>query len=72
MHNLHMAPDGKAAMMYVGDPPWHGLGTQLDEPATSAAAINKECLDNWLSQQRGLRYPVAVSSPVTRSRSSQA
>jgi len=37
-HNLYIE-NGKAHMMYVGELPWHKLGTPLREPATSAQAI---------------------------------
>jgi len=37
--------DGRAAMFYVGEKPWHRLGTQLEAPPSSEAAIVAAGLD---------------------------
>jgi phage/plasmid-like protein (TIGR03299 family) len=45
--------NGKASMMYFGEVPWHGLGTRLDGPATSAEAITSASL-NWKVEKQQL------------------
>jgi phage/plasmid-like protein (TIGR03299 family) len=61
-HNLEIRND-KASMFYIGEAPWHGLGTKLDQPATAAEAIKAAHLD-WrvakvsLYAREGRRYSV--------------
>lgn len=43
-HNLEQR-DGKTSMFYVGEVPWHKLGTKLNNPATSKEAIEAAGLD---------------------------
>jgi phage/plasmid-like protein (TIGR03299 family) len=44
-HELNIEK-GRASMMYVGQVPWHGLGTQVKEAATAEEAITAANL-NW-------------------------
>jgi phage/plasmid-like protein (TIGR03299 family) len=46
--------NGKKAMAFFGETPWHGLGTRLDNPATAEEAI----------APAGLNYDVALT-PIT-------
>jgi phage/plasmid-like protein (TIGR03299 family) len=50
-HNL-ATTNGKAAMFYTGDVPWHRLGTRLEQPATAREAI----------EVAGLAYQVELKS----------
>lgn len=52
-HQLEILPNGRAAMFYCGDVPWHGLGTKLDNPPTIEDAIRCANLD-WEVERRQL------------------
>lgn len=55
MHNLEII-NGEASMFYCGEKPWHGLGQQLDSPATSKEAIEAAKL-NWTVEKQQLYLP---------------
>lgn len=62
-HNLNIE-NSKASMMYVGQKPWHGLGTELDEPATAAEAIKAAQLDWEVVKQPLFAIGGSVALPV--------
>jgi len=55
-HNLNIV-NGVPSMMYVGETPWHALGTKLDKPATASEALQAAHL-NFQVEKMPLRIPV--------------
>jgi len=49
-HNIEII-NGEASMFYYGNKPWHGLGQQLENPATSKEAIQAAKLDWEVEKQ---------------------
>ena len=58
---------GKAAVFVTGEPPWHGLGTVIDNAVTSQEAIKLAGLDwkvqKWLLTANKPEYAEEVSVP---------
>ena len=61
-HELSLRNNGEAEMFYVGDTPWHGLGTRLDAEVTSAEAIVAAGLDYRIEQQKLFRQDPATGA----------
>jgi len=62
--------DGRPAMAYFGETPWHRLGTKLDRPATAAEAITAAGLNYRAELSRltaGEDIPVPDRKAVVRS-----
>lgn len=63
-HNLSRA-SGRAEMFYVGDAPWHGLGTKVEGSATSAVAIEAAGL-GWDVEIRPIQTDQGVAVPMAK------
>jgi phage/plasmid-like protein (TIGR03299 family) len=58
-HELSVNVNGKVEMMYVGEKPWHGIGTELPSLATAAEAIEAASL-NWRVSQEPVRTSAGI------------
>lgn len=62
--------NGRTAMMYAGDVPWHRLGTRLEEPATAREAITVAGLE-YLAELQAIQTcdgtPIPQRKAVVRS-----
>jgi phage/plasmid-like protein (TIGR03299 family) len=63
-HNL-ASTNGKTAMMYTGEVPWHRLGTKLDQPATAQEAIQAAGL-NYLVELKPLKTNDGFDIPTRK------
>ena len=73
VHEL-AATNGRTAMMYAGEVPWHRLGTRLEEPATASEAIDAAGL-NYLAELKSIQtqdgIPIPQRKAVIRSDSGE-
>jgi len=58
-HELSIGDDGRVAMFYVDDMPWHKLGTKLKHPPTAEEAIRAAGL-NWRVAKVPLFYHESI------------
>lgn len=63
-HNL-ATTNGKTAMMYAGEVPWHRLGTRLDQPATAREAIDAAGL-NYVVELKPIKTSDDFEVPIRK------
>lgn len=56
-HALTIRENGKVEMAYIGETPWHGLGSELEPGASIEAWIDAAGMD-WKVQRSRVRYAV--------------
>ena len=61
-HDLTIKADGTAEMAYFGKTPWHGLGTELDSPATWDEAMKAAGLD-WEVEMKPVYLEGGIEIP---------
>jgi len=66
-HEIATMTDGRSAMAYVGDAPWHGLGQQLSVGAT-LEVWSKEAGLNFTVNEADVKYQVGTGIAVFPSR----
>jgi len=66
MAHILATTNGKTAMMYTGEVPWHRLGTKLNEPATAGEAVEASGL-NYRVELKCLAITEGTAVPQRKS-----
>ena len=53
-HDLSRTANVKAEVMFVGEMPWHGLGTKLEKPPATAAEALRAARLEWKIEKKQL------------------
>ena len=63
-HEIAYTVDGEAMMMFVGDEPWHGLGTRMDDLVDPMTAVQVARCDYTVEAQPMYRNDGSTSRPT--------